>query len=227
MSGTLMAQNIRVTGKVIDKTGQPLMGVSVLIEGTRTGVATELDGTFSMEVPANAVLQFSAIGMENLKETVNNRKVINVTMSESTVFLDELVVTALGIKKEKKALGYAVQDIKGAEILKNKSSNVINSLSGKIAGVNITQSSGAAGTGASILIRGGTSLERDNQPLFVVDGIIYDNSTPIGGNSGFDGAVRTATTNSNRIMDISPEDVENMSVLKGPAAAALYGSKAA
>ena len=120
MSGTLMAQNIRVTGKVIDKTGQPLMGVSVLIEGTRTGVATELDGTFSMEVPANAVLQFSAIGMENLKESVNNRKVINVTMSESTVFLDELVVTALGIKKEKKALGYAVQDIKGAEILKNK-----------------------------------------------------------------------------------------------------------
>jgi len=227
MSGTLMAQNIRVTGKVIDKTGQPLMGVSVLIEGTRTGVATELDGTFSMEVPANAVLQFSAIGMENLKETVNNRKVINVTMSESTVFLDELVVTALGIKKEKKALGYAVQDIKGAEILKNKSSNVINSLSGKIAGVNITQSSGAAGVGASILIRGGTSLERDNQPLFVVDGIIYDNSTPIGGNSGFDGAIRTATTNSNRIMDINPEDVENMSILKGPAAAALYGSKAA
>ena len=227
MSGTLMAQNIRVTGKVIDKTGQPLMGVSVLIEGTRTGVATELDGTFSLDVPANTVLQFSAIGMETVKESVNGRKIINLTMSESTVFLDELVVTALGIKKEKKALGYAVQDIKGAEILKNKSSNVINSLSGKIAGVNVTQSSGAAGVGASILIRGGTSLERDNQPLFVVDGIIYDNSTPIGGNSGFDGAVRTATTNSNRIMDINPEDVENMSILKGPAAAALYGSKAA
>ena len=227
VSGTLMAQNIRVSGKVIDKTGQPLMGVSVLIEGTRTGVATELDGTYKIEVPANAVLQFSAIGMENLKESVNNRTVINLTMQESTVFLDELVVTALGIKKEKKALGYAVQDIKGAEILKNKTSNVVNSLSGKIAGVNVTQSSGAAGTGASILIRGGTSLERDNQPLFVVDGIIYDNSTPIGGNSGFDGAVRTATTNSNRIMDINPEDVENMSILKGPAAAALYGSKAA
>ncbi|NTU94725.1 MAG: SusC/RagA family TonB-linked outer membrane protein [Bacteroidales bacterium] len=229
MSGTLMAQNIRVTGKVIDKTGQPLMGVSVLIEGTRTGVATELDGTFSMEVPANAVLQFSAIGMENLKESVNNRKVINVTMAESTVFLEDVVVTALGIKKERKALGYAVSDIKYEELMRNKTANPISSLSGKIAGVNVTQSSGAAGSGAQIILRGGTSGSegKDNQPLFVVDGVIYDNSSTLVGNSGFDGSYKAATTTSNRIMDINPEDIENMSVLKGPAASALYGSRAA
>jgi len=227
ISGTLVAQNIRVTGKVTDKTGQPAIGVSVLIEGTRTVVATDLDGAYAIEAPANAVLLFSAIGMENQRVPVNNRPVINLTMSESSVFLEELVVTALGIKKEKKALGYAVQDIKSDELLKNKSSNVINSLSGKIAGVSITQSGGSAGAGSQIIIRGGTSLERDNQPLFVVDGIIYDNSTPIGGNSGFDGAQRVSTTFGNRVMDINPEDVENMSVLKGPAATALYGSRAA
>jgi len=227
ISGTLVAQNIRVTGKVVDKTGQPAIGVSVLIEGTRIGVATNLDGTFTLDAPANAFLLFSSIGMENQRIPVDNRKVINVTMAESTVFLEETIVTALGIKKEKKALGYAVQDIKSDELLKNKSSNVINSLSGKIAGVSITQSDGSAGAGSQIIIRGGTSLERDNQPLFVVDGIIYDNSTPIGGNSGFDGAQRVSTTFSNRVMDINPEDVENMSVLKGPAATALYGSRAA
>lgn len=227
ISGTLVAQNIRVTGKVTDKAGQPAIGVSVLIEGTRIGVATNLDGTFTLDAPANAFLLFSSIGMENQRVPVDNRKVINVTMAESTVYLEETVVTALGIKKEKRALGYAVQDIKSDELLKNKSSNVINSLSGKIAGVSITQSGGSAGAGSQIIIRGGTSLERDNQPLFVVDGIIYDNSTPIGGNSGFDGAQKVSTTFGNRVMDINPEDVENMSVLKGPAAAALYGSRAA
>ncbi|KAA6311668.1 TonB-dependent receptor SusC, partial [termite gut metagenome] len=129
--------------------------------------------------------------------------------------------------KEKKALGYSVQDIRSDELLKNKTANPINSLSGKIAGVNVTQTSGAAGSGAQVILRGGTSLERDNQPLFVVDGIIYDNSTSVNGNSAFDGMVSTASTNSNRVMDINPEDIENMSVLKGPAAAALYGSRAA
>src|SRR5690606_27661549 len=105
--------------------------------------------------------------------------------------------------------------------------NVVNSLAGKIAGVNVTQTSGSAGAGAQIILRGGTSLERDNQPLFVVDGVIYDNSTVIGGNSGFAGMQTVSSTNSNRVMDINPEDIENVSVLKGPAAAALYGSRAA
>ncbi|MDR0729046.1 MAG: SusC/RagA family TonB-linked outer membrane protein, partial [Prevotellaceae bacterium] len=129
--------------------------------------------------------------------------------------------------KERKALGYAVQELKADEIMKNKTANLLNSLSGKIAGVNVTQTSGGAGAGASVILRGGTSLQRDNQPLFVVDGIIYDNSTNINGNSSFDGATSDNSTYSNRVMDINPDDIESMSVLKGPAAAALYGSRAA
>src|SRR5690606_25404165 len=112
--------------------------------------------------------------------------VYNVVLESSDELLEEVVVTAMGIKKEKKALGYAVQDLNANELMKNKTANVVNSLAGKIAGVNVTQTSGSAGAGAQIILRGGTSLERDNQPLFVVDGVIYDNSTVIGGNSGFE-----------------------------------------
>lgn len=229
VSGNVFAQNINIRGKVVDKSGEPLIGVTVVIQGTRTGVATELDGTYSINAPANAVLRFTAIGMEDIREQVNNRTVINVTMNESSIFLEDVVVTALGIKKERKALGYAVSDIKSEELMKNKTANPISSLSGKIAGVNVTQSSGAAGSGAQIILRGGTSGSegKDNQPLFVVDGVIYDNSSTLVGNSAFDGSYKSATTTSNRIMDINPEDIENMSVLKGPAASALYGSRAA
>src|SRR5574344_2390253 len=174
VSGNVFAQNINIRGKVVDKSGEPLIGVTVVIQGTRTGVATELDGTYSISAPANAALLFTAIGMEDLVEQVNNRSVINVTMNESSIFLEDVVVTALGIKKERKALGYAVSDIKSEELMKNKTANPISSLSGKIAGVNITQSSGAAGSGAQIILRGGTSGSegKDNQPLFVVDGVI-------------------------------------------------------
>jgi TonB-linked SusC/RagA family outer membrane protein len=134
----------------------------------------------------------------------------------------------MGIKKDRKALGYAVDDVKAEELMRNKQVNVINSLAGKVAGVNVTQSSGAAGSGSQIILRGGTSASdtRDNQPLFVVDGVIYDNSSSVVGNSAFDGAGSASSTISNRVMDINPEDIENMSVLKGPAASALYGSRA-
>lgn len=169
------------------------------------------------------------IGMKTVSVPINGRTVINVTMQQDAMMLDELVVTALGIKKERKALGYAVSDIKADELMRNKTANPISSLSGKIAGVNITQSSGAAGSGAQIILRGGTSGSegKDNQPLFVVDGVIYDNSSTLVGNSAFDGSYKSATTTSNRIMDVNPEDIENMSILKGPAASALYGSRAA
>lgn len=229
VSGTLLAQNTRVTGKVTDNAGLPIPGVTVLIEGTTTGVATDYDGTYSIEVPSNGVLLFSAIGMESQMVPVNGRSVINLTMAESSVLVEEVVVTALGIEKEKKALGYAVQDLKSDEIMRNKQTNVINSLAGKVAGVNITQSSGSAGAGSTIIIRGGNSASesRDNQPLFVVDGIIYDNSTVNSGNSGTDGVTKTATSFGNRVMDINPDDIESMSILKGAAASALYGSRAA
>ncbi len=229
VSWTVSAQNTRVTGKVTDNAGLPIPGVTVLIEGTTTGVATDYDGTYSIEVPSNGVLLFSAIGMESQRVPVNNRSVINLTMVESSVMVEEVVVTALGIEKEKKALGYAVQDLKSDEIMRNKQTNIINSLAGKVAGVNITQSSGSAGAGSTIIIRGGNSASesRDNQPLFVVDGIIYDNSTVNSGNSGTDGVTKVNTSFGNRVMDINPDDIESMSILKGAAASALYGSRAA
>jgi TonB-linked SusC/RagA family outer membrane protein len=216
-----------VTGTVTDKHGEPLAGVTIALQGTPVVTLTDGDGQYSIPVQNdNQQLRFSYIGYKPV--TVGAaQSVVNVTLEEEALLIDEVVVTAMGIKKERKALGYAVQDIKSEELLKNKTANPLNSLAGKIAGVNVTQSSGAAGSGAQIILRGGTSLKRDNQPLFVVDGIIYDNSTSVVGNSGFDGLQGQATTASNRVMDINPEDIENMSILKGPAAAALYGSRAA
>lgn len=227
--GAIWAQNVKVSGTVSDKTGEPLIGVYVLVEGTTTGTSTDFDGKYTLEVPANANLVFSLMGMKNAVVPVNNRSVIDVVMEEDAEVLDDVVVTALGIKKERKALGYSVTEMKSEELLKNKQTNVVNSLAGKIAGVNVTQGSGAAGAGSAIIIRGGNSASesRDNQPLFVVDGIVYDNSSPNGGGSGTDGVTNSATTFSNRVMDINPEDIESMSVLKGAAAAALYGSRAA
>lgn len=226
LSSQSTQQAKKITGKVVDAAGEPIIGASVLVKQRGTGTVTDLNGKYSVEASVGNTLEISFIGYQTVSLKITNATSYDVTLQDDSQALDEVVVTAMGIKKEKKALGYAVQDVNSKELLKNKSANVINSLSGKVAGVNITQGSGAAGEGASIIIRGGTSLERDNQPLFVVDGIIYDNGTDAG-NSAFDGASRTNTTHSNRVMDINPEDVENMSVLKGPAAAALYGSRAA
>lgn len=222
-------QNRTVTGKVIDASGQGAVGIGVMVKGTSNGTLTNPDGTFTLSnVAPGATIVFSSIGYRTV-EVVYEGQPVNVTIAEDNELLDESVVTALGIKRERKSLGYAVEDINASELMKNKTANAISSLSGKIAGVNITQSSGAAGSGAQIILRGGTSgsENRDNQPLFVVDGIIYDNSSQVVGNSAFDGSGSGSTTTSNRVMDINPEDIESMSILKGPAASALYGSRAA
>jgi len=228
-AGTMWAQNINVTGKVTDKSGEPLVGVYVVVRGTQTGTATDIDGFYTISVPTNGTLEFTSMGYKTATVAVSGRAKIDVVLEDDALLLEDAVVTALGIKKERKSLGYAVEDLKSEELMKIKTANPISSLSGKIAGVNITQSSGAAGSGAQIILRGGTSASegKDNQPLFVVDGIIYDNSSTVVGNSAFDGSYRSATTTSNRVMDINPEDIESMSVLKGPAASALYGSRAA
>ena len=225
---TAMAQSQtrEVTGIVYGSNGEPLTGAAVTVKGTSRGVATDIDGKFKIQAAPGNELQISYVGEKTQVIKVGSQTSLTIKMSSSVTNLDEVVVTALGIKKDKKSLGYAIEDINAEELMRNKSNNPINSLSGKIAGVNITQGSGAAGSGSQIILRGGTSLERDNQPLFVVDGVIYDNSTSVVGNSAFDGMMATASTNSNRVMDINPEDIENMSVLKGPAAAALYGSRA-
>ena len=228
-AGSLLAQNVTVTGKVVDKNNEPVVGAYVVVEGTTVGTSTSVDGAYRISAPSNGTLTFTCIGYKTQSIVVGGRSIIDVTLVDDAEMLQETVVTALGIKKEKKSLGYAVEDLSASELMKNKTANPISSLSGKIAGVNITQSSGAAGSGAQIILRGGTSASEgeDNQPLFVVDGIIYDNSSGPIGNSAFDGTYRSATTSSNRVMDINPEDIESMSVLKGPAASALYGSRAA
>ena len=224
---TAIAQsNSKVTGTVTDLNGEPLIGATVMVKGTKMGTATDVEGKFSIKAAQGCTLVVTYIGSKPTEVQVTG-SVVNVKVADGTTNLDEVVVTALGIKKDKKSLGYAVDDLKAEELMRNKSANPLNSLAGKIAGVTVTQTSGAAGAGAQIVLRGGTSLERDNQPLFVVDGVIYDNSTSSIGNSAYDGMTASATTSSNRIMDINPEDIENMSVLKGPAASALYGSRAA
>ena len=225
---TASAQSNKVTGVIRDAQGEPLIGATVKVKGTNRGTATDVDGKYSINANRGDVLVVSYIGSKPMEIAVSGGT-MDLTMQDNEQVLDEVVVTALGIKKDKKSLGYAVDELKAEELMRNKTANAINSLSGKIAGVNITQSSGAAGSGAQIILRGGTSLaeNKDSQPLFVVDGVIYDNSAGVVGNSAFDGMMNSATTSSNRVMDINPEDIENMSVLKGPAAAALYGSRAA
>ena len=225
---TAEAQANKVSGVIRDAQGEPLIGATVKVKGTNRGTATDVDGKYSINANRGDVLVVSYIGSKPMEVTVGSGD-MDISMQANDQVLDEVVVTALGIRKDKKSLGYAVDDLKADELMRNKSANAINSLSGKIAGVNITQSSGAAGSGAQIILRGGTTVSEthDSQPLFVVDGVIYDNSAGVVGNSAFDGMMNSATTSSNRVMDINPEDIESMSILKGPAASALYGSRAA
>lgn len=226
----VVAQQKTITGKVTSsEDGLPIPGASVKIKGTNTGVQTATNGTYSISAKTGDVLQYVFLGTTTQERTVGSDNVIDVSLTSNSQALGEVVVTALGIKKEKRAVGYAVSDLNAEELMKNKNTNVVNSLVGKVPGVNVTQFGGSAGAGASITIRGGTSSSegRQNQPLFVVDGIIYDNTTSSTGNTGTDGLSRSNTTYSNRVMDINPEDIENLSVLKGAAAAALYGSRAA
>ena len=229
VSQTANAQQRTVTGTVLSDDGTPLPAVSVIIKGKGDGTQTDLNGKFSIAAKPGDMLVISTVGFGTQEIKVGNTSTIMVTLQKGDNKLEEVVVTALGIKKERRALGYSVSDLNSTELMKNKNTNVINSLAGKVPGVNVTQFGGSAGAGASITIRGGnsTSEGRQNQPLFVIDGIIYDNSTSVSGNTGTDGLSRSNTTYSNRIMDVNPEDIANLSVLKGAAAAALYGSRAA
>ena len=227
ITNKLMAQTVPISGTVLSAEGTPLAGVTVTVSGTTQATATDSEGKFTINAKAGATLEFSSIGYVTQK--IKAAAGMQVRLAAQSGQMEDVVVTAMGIKKDRKALGYSVTELNAAELMKNKNTNVINSLAGKVPGVNITQFSGSAGAGASITIRGGnsTSESRQNQPLFVIDGIIYDNSTTVTGNTGTDGLSRSNTTYSNRVMDVNPEDIETLSVLKGAAAAALYGSRAA
>jgi TonB-dependent SusC/RagA subfamily outer membrane receptor len=227
ITNNLMAQEIPINGTVLSE-NVPVPGVTVSVIGTDRATVTDMQGKFTITAKEGAMLEFSHVGYLKQKIKATAGMKINLAPGE-TGQMQDVVVTAMGIKKERKALGYSVTELNAQELMKNKNTNVVNSLVGKVPGVNITQFSGAAGAGASITIRGGNSTSdgRQNQPLFVIDGVIYDNSTSVTGNTATDGMSRSNTTYSNRVMDVNPEDIESLSVLKGAAAAALYGSRAA
>jgi ferric enterobactin receptor len=224
-----MAQQRSISGTVKAEDQTPLPGVTISVKNTNRITQTDANGDFSIQAAPGETLVVTYVGYTAQELKIANGTVFPVTLKASGNNMSEVVVTALGMKRERKALGYSVSELSAQELMKNKNTNVVNSLAGKVPGVNITQFGGSAGAGASITIRGGTSTSegRQNQPLFIVDGIIYDNSTTVTGNTGTDGLSRSNTTYSNRIMDINPEDIESLSILKGAAAAALYGSRAA
>ena len=223
---TLLAQTIVITGTVTSSVAGEgtIPGVTVQVKGTTVGTVTDLNGKFSLSAPQSATtVVFSYIGMKTQESDIKGRNVIDVVMEPNLLNLNEVVVTALGITREKKSLGYSVQEVAGDNISKTKESNFVNSLSGKISGVQITQSNTMGGS-ANVLIRGYKSLMNNNQALFVIDGVPIDNSitnstNQVDGLGGYDYG--------NAASDINTDDIESMSVLKGAAATALYGSRAA
>jgi TonB-linked SusC/RagA family outer membrane protein len=218
----LQAQGFEVTGKVTSaEDGAALPGVSVVVQGTTIGAVTNFDGEYAITVPPSAeALMFSFVGMRTSVVPLDGRTTIDVAMESDALQLDEVVVTAIGITRDAKALGYAVETVSDDQIARSSRTSVIDAIGGKVAGVRLNRASGEAGASTFIEIRGSASLTRSNQPLFVVDGVPIDNS----GNTGntVDGV-----TESNRAIDINPDDVADISILKGGAATALYGIRAA
>jgi len=219
MAQITFAQERTVSGVVSDNAGLPLPGVSVLVKGTNTGTQTDFDGKFSVKASPSQVLVFSYLGMKNQEVTAAS-STVNVKLIDDSVQLEGVVVTALGIKKSERAIGYAAQSVKGEALTEARESNLVNALSGKIAGVQVTNSSGAVGASSRVVLRGNSSITGNNQALFVVDGVPFDNSSA--GNAGSGGGRDLP----NGVASISPDDIESMTVLKGPNAAALYGLRA-
>jgi TonB-linked SusC/RagA family outer membrane protein len=218
-----------VTGTVSERTGQSIPGASVTEKGTTNGMSTNADGKFSLTVKPGATLVVSFLGFKTREVVVGNLTSINVVLENSDNALNEVVVTALGIKREKKSLGYAVQELKGQTLANTKEPNIVNSLSGQVAGLQVTRSANGPGASSRITLRGNNSLTGDNQPLIVVDGVPMDNF--IGNEINGQGKRNNDYYNPSRDMgngmaDINAEDIESISVLKGPSAAALYGSRA-
>jgi TonB-linked SusC/RagA family outer membrane protein len=226
---SVIAQDIQITGTITNaEDGNALPGVSVGVKGTTNGTATDVNGKYTIKAPTNGVLIFSFVGMQSQEVEIGGKTVIDLALETEALAVGEVVVTALGISKEKKALGYSVQDVKSEEINRTMNTNLVNSISGKVAGVQVTSSAGVAGGSSFITIRGRNSITGDNQPLFVVDGVPIDNSMNYSGNPD-DGTnnLTNGVAYSNRAIDLNPDDVESVSVLKGGAASALYGLRAA
>ena len=215
---------VSVTGRVTDASGQPIVGASVIVRGTTVGVSTDAEGRFALEVPspaASQTLEVSYLGYETAAVPVGSRTSFEVTLQESSSEIEQVVVTALGIKRQEKALSYNVQQVAASDITLVKDANFMNSLSGKVAGVTINASSSGVGGATKVVLRGNKSISQSSNALYVIDGIPMYN---FGGGGGTEFDSRGATE---AIADINPEDIESISVLTGAAAAALYGSEAA
>ena len=213
----------KVTGRVVDASGEPLIGATVMVEGTKDGAVTDIDGNFTINVSSAAKLVISYVGYTSQTVSVGDKTSLAITMKETTNTMNEVVVTALGIKRAEKALSYNVQKVGADELTRNKDANFVNSLNGKVAGVNISKSASGVGGATRVIMRGAKSIEGDNNVLYVIDGIPIFNFSG-GTDSGIMGEGRVS---SEGIADLNPEDIESINVLAGPSAAALYGSNAA
>lgn len=217
-------KTVQVRGKVLDQQGQPIVGASVIVQGTTVGVSTDAQGRFELEVPAPAasrVLEISYLGYETARVAVGSRTRFDVTLREAASEIEQVVVTALGIKRQEKALSYNVQQVAPSDITMVKDANFMNSLTGKVAGVTINTSSSGVGGASKVVMRGTKSILQSSNALYVIDGIPMNN---VGGGGGTEFDSRGATE---AIADLNPEDIESISVLTGASAAALYGSSAA
>lgn len=221
-----LAQDVAVSGRVTSSDdGAALPGVTVQVKGTTRGTTTDANGSYKVTLPATGRLVFSFIGFSTQEVIVGNRSTIDVTLSNDANNLSEVVVTALGIERDKRTLSYATQEVNGDRLAQKGEPNILNTLQGKIAGVQITGASGEPGSSTNINIRGIQSFTGNNQPLFIVDGIPISNDVDRT-NAGPNGTLG-GPQSSNRGLDIPPDNIESINVLKGPAAAALYGSRAA
>ncbi len=218
------AQERTIEGKVVDDETNPIPGVNVLVKGTTQGTITDIEGQYRLSAGEEAeALVFSFVGYETQEVPIGSQSVIDVNLAVDDQQLSEVVVTALGVERETKALGYAVEEVQGEAITQARETNLVNSLSGRVAGVNVTGASTTVGGSARITIRGESSLDiNKNQPLFIVDGVPINNNVV-----GSSGSGNLETDYGNGAGEINPDDVESISILKGPNAAALYGSRAA
>jgi TonB-linked SusC/RagA family outer membrane protein len=235
-STVVNAQQKPVSGKVTSSDNSPLSNVTVVVKGTKTSASTDNGGNYSINAASGQTLTFLYVGYEMKEVKVGSRNQIDVRLSAKDNTLEEVVVTAMDIKRNPKELGYSVQKLKGSDIAETQRNNFVNSLQGRVAGLTINPTSGLAGASSQIVLRGFNSLSLDNSPLFIIDGVIVDNSSVSENNRNTGLAVKPTSASvvtenrsndyTNRISDLNPNDIENVTVLKGPEATALYGSQA-
>ena len=218
--GTAAEQDVKTVRGVVKDAIGPVIGATVIEKGSTTnGTVTDVDGSFSIEVPSGASIEIICIGYKTVEFTAGSVPA-EIILEEDNQMLEEVVVTALGIKRERKALGYGVAEVKGEEFTKAKETNFINAMAGRVPGLVVSQTAGGPSGSTRVILRGSTEMTGNNQPLYVIDGVPLDNTNfgSAGTSGGFDLG--------DGISSINPDDIENMSVLKGPAASALYGSRA-